>query len=457
MSNSTLDRIRDANPYPVDLSPLPIETVQRRIAETGASPPVLKRRISLPGFSAVIAGLGAAVAVAIAVLAIVTLGHRAPRVSPAGTGRPRNPGARVTGIRAERQELITSLGVLRRAQSTADREATLPSPFRPLGLGLAATAALQARERKQGGDPSIDRPLVRMIRTSAGDEISIVPETFQPSTKSPTRAEGIAIAIQTRGNPQAVDTGPRPVSVSYFTTHGLAIFNDTRRGAVLVPDGVARVTLVGFGATQLGARATVDSAKIAGKTAAVHDNLASFTLSDLSATSRSGSGSFGGSGEVRMIWFNASGQVIAHTATDFSTLYITIHGPAPSPATVGIQPLSSADLGSEIHTPAFANAAGEATLVRANGQIGLRISASGLPFTPTGATGAAYGVWLLGPSNDPRFLGYIASQPRNGHISVEVPLSAAMMGTESSIELTLEHGTKVGSVPGEVVLRGKLP
>ncbi len=235
---------------------------------------------------------------------------------------------------AGRGELIDALAVLRRPQTTADRHSTLPSPYIVPALRPPQLRAIIKRrnraERKLAGDPSVDRPLVRQIVTPAGDEISVVPETWQPSRSSPRRAEGLGISIHTPGNSQSVDTGPQPTSTRSFLAHGLAVFNDTRRGVVLVPDGVARVTLRGFEpiTIRLPNRPPelipINEPSIAGQSSAVRDNIATFTLAGLTAVSRSASFELGTAATVRLTWFNAAGRIIRQTTTEFAELYVTV-------------------------------------------------------------------------------------------------------------------------------------
>lgn len=94
MSDHAMDGIRDANPIPDELAPLPIDEVWRRVE---ADAPQLRlghelrprsRRAWRPDISAVSVAISAAVAVGVVVLAILVVGHHrssVPKTSPTST------------------------------------------------------------------------------------------------------------------------------------------------------------------------------------------------------------------------------------------------------------------------------------------------------------------------------------------------------------------------------------
>lgn len=90
MSDSVIDAIRQVDPCPAELPPPPIEIVWRRLHEEppGAQQPASRQTPSL-GTLAVV--LSSAAVTAVAVLAIVLLGHGHRAGSPAARGGPTAP------------------------------------------------------------------------------------------------------------------------------------------------------------------------------------------------------------------------------------------------------------------------------------------------------------------------------------------------------------------------------
>jgi hypothetical protein len=439
MTDPMMDLIRSANPHPETMSALPIGRVRERLAEAGLGP---GRRLRTLNLRAGVTGAVVAVTVAIVVTVVVATTSEGVGRRDGGVGRPASLGS-------GQRTLVAHLGVLRRPQTTEDRIATLPTPFhrRPSGLP-EPSRRLEAEERRDGGEPLLQRLLLREVTTARGDEITVSPESYRPSLKSSRRTEGLAIAIHTPGNAQASDTGPRPESVPAFLAHGLGVFNDTRRGVMLVPDGVARVELMGFGKVDHQPSVKLDNAAITGMAATVHDNVASFILANLTATSplQVGTSTFGGGAQIHMIWFNPRGQVIARPTVDVGVLYMTIRGTARRPTIqLGSDALTRGD------DSEFAHATGKVSVVRDGGAAGLVMTGTGLPDPHD----AAYGVWLVNPNGTDTFLGFYAKRPRNGKVDLEVDLPAGYTRYRDA-ELTLER-TKRPHRPGTVALRGQLP
>ncbi len=234
---------------------------------------------------------------------------------------------------SSREQLIQTLGVLRRPQTKADRESLgnrvfdivqrLARRHRPLPAALKRALA-------RWGHPEPDRPLVRAVNTALVRTVSIAPTTYQPSLTSSRRAEGLTISIENG----STGSGPTPTSVATLQAHGLGVFtfaaNDTNRGVVIVPDGVARVTLGSFRLTD--PPAAINPSEIVSAISVVHENVAAFQLKGLTATatSRRQAGLYGVNAVAQMTWFAANGKLIRHTTTNLS-LVVNVHGRTQPP------------------------------------------------------------------------------------------------------------------------------
>jgi hypothetical protein len=254
------------------------------------------------------AALSVAVVVVVAGIALTVLKHGRGSVST----------ATVPAGAASRRELIDTLGILRTPQTKAEREIRhvggligIPEfPFsrhRPLPTALRDRLAME-------GYPRVDLPLVRVVSAAYDQTVRIVPITYRPSPRSRRRAEGLGIALEVPGS---LDEGLTPQSVSALRSHGLNLFTYARHanvGVILVPDGVAKVTLGPFRA-QL---ETVEPnpAPVPTTTAKVRDNIAAFRLpvpsipawAGITAAHRprmSSAGAF-----AHMTWLDANGNVI---------------------------------------------------------------------------------------------------------------------------------------------------
>ncbi len=221
--------------------------------------------------------LSIVVAVLVAAIALTAFVHGHAPSSGEGSG----------SASSSRQELIQTLGVLRRPQAKSDLEAPLPLFFKfsarlgrrdlhhPTVIGLLDTF----------DKPEVDKPLLRKVRIAPlGIVVGIVPATSRPSAASARRLEGLAIALQGPGiglpTGSEDDTGPRLTSVAVLRSQGLPLFtyarNGVNSGVVVVPDGVARVALGPFRLIHVpGSRR---SPSIASATAAVRDNVAGLQL-----------------------------------------------------------------------------------------------------------------------------------------------------------------------------------
>ena len=287
---------------------------RRRLAATASALPML---------------LAIAVTVIIAAVAL-TLSHH---------GRASRPGTTASSVLAARLQLIEMLGVLRRPQTKADldpeldllRLATLPEQFTrrhqrpPAGL---------ERHLAQLGYPQLDRALMRVVKLPAWHaKVGIEPATWEPSRSSRQRSEGLDLELWMGSKPTIppssdIGTGPRPTSVDAFRAHGLALADAAPGkklldGILLVPDGVARITLRPIRVIRAPVR--VDAGRFGTATATVHGNVAAFQLAIPTVIPKAAggdtvSGMFGTSAVVQATWLDASGNVIKHTTTNLDVL-----------------------------------------------------------------------------------------------------------------------------------------
>jgi hypothetical protein len=114
MSDDTIELIRGVNPFPVELPAPAIEPLLARVDAEQTTPSRDRPR----RYGGVILGvLATAVTVAVALAAIVLLGHGHSRQS---TNQHRQP-----AVPAAARQLTSILGVLRRPQTAADRDPAL--------------------------------------------------------------------------------------------------------------------------------------------------------------------------------------------------------------------------------------------------------------------------------------------------------------------------------------------
>jgi hypothetical protein len=241
VSDRTIELIRNANPYPHELPPLPIEPVMRRLAEPEPRRATATRRIALPdlrrGAGALLLGLSSLIAVAIVAVAITQL---SPRHTQARTG---SPGA---------TELLAKIAVLRRPQSTSD---LLPRHlhFRNL-FG------------------SVIPRLTRLVYRSGGTQLFLIAAT--PAADDPLWGPryGDQVAIVAVAGDHASETRPIPAAdlsdadeVDVVSPERLPSAGSDAYNVAVVPDGVARVSWSFDGGKQ-GTPRTVD--------ATARDNLA---------------------------------------------------------------------------------------------------------------------------------------------------------------------------------------
>lgn len=266
--------------------------LRRRLEATSATLPVI---------------LAVLVAVAVAAIALTTFRDHEPTRSPAVSSM----------AHSSPDQLVQSLAILRTAQTKADLDPRFERLWRFETLGRHAAL----------GYPKLDRGLMRVVKVASWHAaVAFEPVTWQPSPSSPHRSDGLIIAMWIGAAPtippsSEVDNGPKPASVATLRSHGLALFspaasNGTDRGVIVVPDGVAKVTL---GAIRLlrrppGISATVFAHETA--TSAVHDNLAVLDVACPTVTIRRGLSSlFVAPAVARTTWFDASGNAIKQITT----------------------------------------------------------------------------------------------------------------------------------------------
>jgi hypothetical protein len=285
------------------------------------------------GAGALIATVGAATAIVVAVGTLILVGgHARPRSTVAGSSR---------------QQLIDILGVLRRPQTKSDLDPQLFAMLKRIDQGAPGQLDLE-------GAP--DLPLIRLATiTPWGEKVFLVP--IKPLTASQLRAalrqfphafrrrlpsfllqrahqETLGVYTINRGGPQ-YGGGGGLTAATIEAGHG----SDGTQGAypstggggytrmiIVVPDGVARVTLVlprqgsrigpGTPLYKHPLRVTTD----------VHGNVAAFQINRQCCT-----------GRIATTWYGTGGQVLKQLGNAAATNRI-VHTPKPGPET----PLSRA-------------------------------------------------------------------------------------------------------------------
>ena len=378
MSTDPLSRLRALNPVPETLAPPPLGPLLQRI-ETGdasvpldADEPLAKgttagadrwRRRRRPDSALVAVGLSVLVVVAVFVGALALLHDRgAPReTSPPASSPPSS----------QRELLLRTLGVLRTAPTAADRALTAcieralartpadaPVPLwrdcpgadplvqiveRP-NLVPASGGGSRPGEFARMGYPRPDLALIRSVPwAGAPYRITIFPASFRSSRPSAPRTWGVFVHLVPDNNPHSID--PLPTSVGGLRAHGIAVFGPggngpgrltgftIQPGVIIVPDGVAKVTVetvitTGCKSTPLLSCQGRSVWRVRENvTAAVHDNVATVPLRAPTwiggnlgpgVPKNSRSSGFTDGSTVRMTWLDAHGKVIKHTTTTIS-------------------------------------------------------------------------------------------------------------------------------------------
>jgi hypothetical protein len=282
-----------------------------------------------------IVAVGALVPVLVAVATVGLL---------SGSNRPAAPATSSAGANTQtgtRQLLLRTLGVLRRPPDAASRLAIscVKSPPKPGNAAFFAcrTSALALFVPFPGtprfGASSgvrLDTPLIRVVPvTGSGDSVALVPATAPVSPGSPRRAEGLDISIAFHDG--AASPGPTPTSVTELRTHGLAVSGTnatpTMRsvvGAVIVPDGVATVTLQPV--RLISPPAPINPHRFGTSTTSVHDNIAAYRFTvPYVHDPRQKSLVYAVTVVVLETWRDRHGSVIAHTTTQLQ-LWLKVRG-----------------------------------------------------------------------------------------------------------------------------------
>jgi hypothetical protein len=291
MSDTVMDRIRGANPYPTELPAPPIEPVLRRLGtDANREPPRAERRARASSLGTVAAVLSSGAAIAVAVLAIVLLSHRK---SPQIGTTPRHQPATSAAYRP----LTSILGVMRRPQTSADRDPSL--------MRLLRAQAHRRRLSILDGSPVLS--LVRRATvTPWGAKVFLVP--YQPLTpeaisKLPTKERKVARAARlgletlSAGTTSGVPTVAQLMGGRDVASPASGRSN---RFVMVVPDGVAKVALWRSVSTKAHPHPLV-APHSKPVVVTVHNNVAAFRAR-----------SFGFPGHE--IWYGPSGKVIKRIA-----------------------------------------------------------------------------------------------------------------------------------------------
>lgn len=321
----------------VGVDPLALDRLDQRVARAfSETPSPRRRRFHAPHFGRLSVAVGVLVPVLLvgALLALLS-----------GSNRSVAPPASLTGPNAStgtRQLLLRTLGVLRRPPDAASRVAMscLKTPPKPGNAAFFAcrTSAISPAFVPLLGGPRfgaasgvrLDTSLIRVVPLPRSrDSVALVPATAPASPGSRQRAEGLDIFIAFPDG--AASPGPTPTSVTELRTHGLAVSGTnatpTMRnvvGAVVVPDGVATVTLQPI--RLVSPPAPVDPRRFGTSTTSVHDNIAAyrFTVPYVHDPHQKSS-VYAVTVLARAIWRDRHGTVIARTNTQLQ-LWLKVRG-----------------------------------------------------------------------------------------------------------------------------------
>jgi hypothetical protein len=281
-------------------------------------------------------GLAVLVTILVAAVALTTLDHHSHHRS-----QPSATGAAVP----DRQQLIGMLAVLRRPQTKSDLDPQL----------LAMLKRLDQRGLGSDLEGAPDLSLIRLATiTPWGAKVFLVP--LRPLTASELRAAARRLPLAFRRRPGGLLQSAREETLSVVTIdrggpnygggggitaaeieagHGSSGTEGSTplhgnggytRMTIVVPDGVARVTLVlPRQGSQIGPGTPVYKHPLT-VTAQVHGNVAAFQIDRQCCT-----------GHIATTWYGANGQVLKQLGNAAATKHI-VHTPKPGPET----PLSRA-------------------------------------------------------------------------------------------------------------------
>jgi hypothetical protein len=323
---------------------LSLDGLDERVAAALSDPQPRRRRRSARHIAPLLVGVSVLVPILIAVGAVVLL--RGPSRSPA-------PPASVPSTHSEttsRQQLLHTLAVLRRPPNAASTRTIAcvksppapPSPAfiacRTSGIpGLFLSLPRSSPTWAQWGYPRLDPSLIRVVAVPRFHaSATLAAATWQPSSSSRRRDEGLEATIaSSRGS---TGTGPRPTSVATVRTHGLAVSGGnatpqmrTVFGAVVVPDGVATVTLKPI--RLISPPAPVDPHRFGTVTTSVHDNVAPYRFAVPYVKDRHAKSLvYAVTVVARATWTDQHGTVIARTTTQLP-LWLKVRGKGPITST----------------------------------------------------------------------------------------------------------------------------
>lgn len=283
-----------------------------------------------------IVAVGVLVPVLIVVAAVGLLGGSNRSAAPLTSSSGANASA------GTRQQLLRTLGVLRRPPDAASRLAiscvkSSPKPgsaaFRACRTSAISLAFVPVPGAPRFGASSgvrLDTSLIRVVPVPrSGDSVALVPATAPTSPGSLRRAEGLDIFIAFHDG--AASPGPAPTSVTDLRAHGLVVSGSnatpTMRsvfGAIVVPDGVARVTLQPI--RLISSPAPVDPRRFGTSTTSVHDNIAAYRFTvPYVHDPRQKSLVYAVTVVARATWSDRHGTVIAQTTTQLQ-LWLKVRG-----------------------------------------------------------------------------------------------------------------------------------
>lgn len=319
----------------VGVEELALDRLDQRVARAFSETPLPGRgRPHARRVSGLIVAVGVLVPVLVVVATVALL---------RGSNRPAAPQTASAGANAStgtRQLLLRTLGVLRRPPDAASRRAIscIKSPPKPGSAAFRACRTSAISLAVLPGGPGfgassgvrLDTSLIRVVPVpGSGDSVALVPATAPASPGSPRRGEGLDIFIAFHDG--AASPGPTPTSVTEVRNHGLAVSgtNATPKmrsvvGAVVVPDGVAMVTLQPV--RLISPPAPVDPRRFGTSTTSVHDNIAAyrFTVPYVHDPHQK-SLVYAVTVVARATWRDRHGTVIAHTTTRLQ-LWLKVRG-----------------------------------------------------------------------------------------------------------------------------------
>jgi hypothetical protein len=392
-----------------------VAAVVERVAQRPTSLRGRRWRWPRVGVGGVLSALGAIVAIAVAALALVLAGHSRPQSQPGA----------FDNAPAAAQKLVSTLAVLRRPQTAADR--TLPASVArtlasPAGGGRTIVPELtRLVATVANGPPSAPTPQVRFFL------IVTAPATVpgNPPKPGPALGDRVSIAWENSAGHGGVDAG-LPMAWLYTKATMRPQITAVGYNIGIVPNGVTRVRWRFVDGTV---------------NPTVHDNVA---LAPSMRYTPAGNGAqtvavLEPKYLLGVTWYGPHGQVIssfgAGTANPFAAwklvAQINLQRPTPIPAN---------------------KPAGIAAVYKDGTRRAITVTALGLA---ANKTGNAYAVWLYKSPSQSKLLGFVnPAVGKNGRLGTAgvLPRDA---GNYTHIAITLEdHASPRFS--GKIVLQGTL-